>query len=289
MTFNQINEIKQNLINKNNTNNNTIIKTENIIIQFSKLEDQKNSDDIEVSNIDFGECENLLKNSNNLSMDESLIVFKTDIKTEDSSTSYVEYEVYHPYTLAKLNLSICYNTTISISVPVILEDNIELLVKSIGDSDYNIFDGNDSFYNDICSTYTSQNGTDMLLSDRKKDIYSLVQSQYLCQSGCEIQSYNSTSKKATCDCSIKLKSLQNLEINDLFDKKEISQSFYKTLANSNFHVLKCYKLIIDFSKILNNKGQIMMTILFFVYLILIIAYFIKEQQQIKWKQKEIQI
>ncbi len=63
---NQIKEvysyIKSNLIN----NNNTLIKTNNVIFQISKIEDQTNLDDKEVSNVDLGECELRLKNKYNI-------------------------------------------------------------------------------------------------------------------------------------------------------------------------------------------------------------------------------
>jgi len=65
MTINQIDNIKQNLLTNNYTKENTVIKTENVIMQLSTFEDQKDSDDPEVSNIDLGECENLLKDANN--------------------------------------------------------------------------------------------------------------------------------------------------------------------------------------------------------------------------------
>ena len=36
---------------------------------------------------------------------------------------------------------------------------------------YDLFNINDLFYQDICTQYTSINGTDVLLSDRKNDFY----------------------------------------------------------------------------------------------------------------------
>ena len=42
------------------------------------------------------------------------------------------------------------------------------LYNELKDLGYNLFDSNDKFYNDICIPYTSPNGTDILLSDRKK-------------------------------------------------------------------------------------------------------------------------
>ena len=211
-------------------------------MQLSTIEEQKNSDYPDISNIDLGECEKLLKQSNNISMYSSLILFKTDIKTEDLSSTYVYYEIYEPINLKKLDLSACNSTQISISVPITLNSDVELLVKSLSESGYNIFNENDSFYQDICATYTSVNGTDILLSDRKKDIY---QSQSMCQIGCEFQNYNSTTKKAKCDCSVISKTIEDVHTDNLFDNKEISRSFYQTLSNSNFRVLKCYKLVFN--------------------------------------------
>ena len=282
ITINQMEDIKKSLINKNNTNENTIIKTENVIMQYSTLEAQKNSDDPEVSNIDLGECEDILKRANNISLDEDLIIFKTDIKTEDLSATYVSYEVYHPFTLEKLQLSVCEKVQISVTVPIKLDDNVESLFNSLSGSSYDIFNENDSFYNDICATYTSENGTDVLLSDRKKDIYQIGQNQSMCQTGCELQSYNSTTKKAKCNCDVNTEEVTKLDIDDLFDQKEITKSFYNTLTNSNFKVLKCYKLIIDFSKISKNIGEILMSVLFIIFLILILVYNIKGQKIIHY-------
>ena len=274
ITNNQTEEIKKNLM-INYKNKNKIIKTENIKIQLSKLEDQKNFDDSDISNIDLGDCESKLKNANDIRLEESLIIYKKDIKTEDLSSTYVEFEVYEPTNLKKLNLSVCFDTQIIINVPVILNNNVESLYNSLSESGYNLFNKSDSFYNDICSTYTSQNGTDILLIDRKKDIYAVTQSQNMCQTGCELKLYNSTTQKAKCDCDIKLEALDdnNLNIEDLFPKKdEIAKDFYNTLSNSNFRVLKCYKLILNFKNILKNKGEILMSVLFILFIILTIIY-----------------
>ena len=280
ITLNQMDEIKNMLLNLNYSGENTIIETETVIIQLSKLEDQMNQDNSNVSNIDLGDCEDILRETNHISDNEDLIIYKTDIKTSDSSTTFVTYEVYDS-SLNKLNLSACSSTQISINVPVRLDDSLDNLAKSLSDSGYNLFDENDSFYNDICATYTSENGTDMLLSDRKSDIYSSTQNQTLCQTGCELASYNSTSKKAKCNCDIETSTLINtLNIDNLFDKKEIAKSFYDTLTNSNFRVMKCYNLLLDFSLIFKNYGEIIMTILIFIFLIMMIIYFILGTKQI---------
>ena len=269
----QLNEIKKTILNKNYTNNknNTIIKTQNVIIQLSTLETQQNSDEPDISNIEFWECEKLLKESNHIPSSEELIIYKTDIKSQDLTSTYVMYEVYNPFTLEKLDLSVCSEVEISINVPFVLNNYIEELYNSLSQSGYNIFDGNDSFYQDICATYTTINGTDILLSDRKADIYSEGQNQPICQVGCTLKSYNHNSKKAKCDCSITkyTAELTDLNIEDLFAKKVIEDNFYKTLANSNFKVLKCFKLLFT-SKINKNIGEILMTIIFIIFFILML-------------------
>ena len=280
ININQIDEIKNSLLTEDYKGENTIIETETIIIQLSKLEDQANQDNANISNIDLGECEDLLRETNNLKEDEDLIIYKIDIKTSDSSSTYVTYEVYDSQ-LNQLNLDVCSETQITIHVPVHLDDTLDSLAKSLSDSGYNLFNENDSFYNDICSTFTSENGTDMLLSDRKKDIYSNTQNTSICQSDCELESYNSTSKKAKCNCEVKTSStINSLNIDNLFNKKEIAKSFYDTLANSNFLVLKCYKLVIDSSIVLKNYGEIIMTALMLVFLIMMIIYFIAGSRKI---------
>ena len=280
ININQINEIKNSLLTEDYKGENTIIETETVIIQLSKLEDQANQDNVNISNIDLGECEDLLRETNNLEEDEDLIIYKIDIKTSDSSSTYVTYEVYDSH-LNQLNLDVCSETQITIQVPVHLDDTLDSLAKSLSDSGYNLFNENDSFYNDICATFTSENGTDMLLSDRKKDIYSNTQNTSICQSDCELESYNSTSKKAKCNCEVKTSStISSLNIDNLFNKKEIAKNFYDTLANSNFLVLKCYKLVIDFSIVLKNYGEIIMTALMLIFLIMMIIYFMAGSRKI---------
>ena len=51
--------IKENII-KNNSKNNTIIETKNVVFQISNIEQQKDNQ-INISSVDLGECENIIK------------------------------------------------------------------------------------------------------------------------------------------------------------------------------------------------------------------------------------
>ena len=279
ITVEQIEEIKQDYLKSNGKNE--IIKTEKVIIQYSTLEEQKDSENTEVSSIDLGECENILKDKYNIPKDESLIIFKLDIKTEDLLSTYVNYEIYSPTDLTKLNLDFCKDVEIIINTPAILDDSIELIYNSLYDSGYNLFDGNDSFYQDICADYTTINGTDIILSDRKNDLYTATQNTTICQTGCEFEKYNSKTKKAKCNCNIKNEKITDLYVDNLFDKKEIQKSFYDTLTNSNFRVLKCYELIIS-PKFIKNIGGIFMSIILIVLIALIFFSYTKGPEKIHY-------
>ena len=76
------------------------------------------------------------------------------------------------------------------------------LYESLKKYGYNIFDSGDDFYNDICTVYTTPNGTDMIIEDRKKKIYSNNGNTTMCQDGCDFKFYNTTTKKSVCDCEI---------------------------------------------------------------------------------------
>ena len=98
------------------------------------------------------------------------------------------YDVYCKLSgsnLVKLNLSVCQNSKISLSVPV-----------EITDSNLDKLNSSSEYYNDICYTATSESGTDIILKDRKKEYINKT----VCQEECDFNDYNYTSQKAKCKC-----------------------------------------------------------------------------------------
>ena len=263
-------DLKDNIINKEYNNENTLIETGNAVFQLSPLDQQKNDINPRVSSVDLGECENIIKrNTKDLSDDDELIILKTDIRDQETKLTYVQYEIYHPYTLELIDLSICENNEISISVPVDLDQEIEEMNQKLNDSGYNLFDKNDSFYNDICTKYTTDSGSDINLNDRRNDIYGRVNNIKLCQKGCHLQYYDSQLKKSKCSCVPQKESslISDLIIikNSFQSNKLILEIFSKSLKYSNFMVLKCYKLAFNFKNFIYNYGCIIITFLFFFF------------------------
>ena len=257
-----------------------LIQTENVVMEISTIDNQKDSLNPNVSTIDLGECENILRNEYHIPKNESLIVVKIDIKNEDLTTTYVQYEILHPINKTKLNMNLCDKVKITVNTPVKLSTETVSLYNSLSESGYNLFDSEDDFYNDICATYTSENGTDMTLEDRKKEIYSSTGNITMCQSGCTFELYNETTKKAKCNCDAQDK-LTETDISKInFDKDSIGDNFLNTLKNSNFLVMKCYKLVLNLKNILKNKGRIVMTLIFFLFLVSLLIYIIKDRKQL---------
>ena len=172
VTENQSEELykkfKEDCLNIECASQNKIVEIDNIIYQISTLEAIKNSNNPNVSSIDLGDCEDRLRKENNMTAEDEFIIYKKDIK--DGLTTYVEYEIYDKV-LKLVNLDICKDTQITIDIPVNLVEETQLLYDKMNQLGYNLFDSSDSFYHDICATFTSESGTDMLLSDRKQDIF----------------------------------------------------------------------------------------------------------------------
>ena len=279
ITNEQIKEVytllKEEILNKeiNLTNNNKIFQTENAVFQISTLKEQESGKYSNVSSIELGECEKKIKDKYNIDKNDDLIIFKTDLHSDDSSAIYVQYEIYNPYNFDYIPLDICKDDTININIPINLDKDTESLYLSLSESGYNLFDSNDSFYNDICSTYTTENGTDITLLDRKNMIYDNNKNTYLCQNNCEFILYNETTKKSKCNCNVQ-KELTITDIKEIkFNKTEFIDNFLmSSLKNSNFKVVKCYKLIFSFKGQLKNIGSYILIFIIFILIICMIIY-----------------
>ena len=109
----------------------------------------------------------------------------------------------------------------------------------------------------------------------------------MCQEGCTFQSYNLTTKKSQCDCSVQTsETITNIdEIN--FEDSSLAEEFFDTLNNSNFRVLKCYKLVFSKKGQKNNIGSYIMSVFGLIFLILFFVFIIKEHSKIKNYIKDI--
>ena len=273
------NKIKKEILIEGYKGENIIIQTENVIFQISSFEEQKNNINTYISTIDLGECENILKKQYNISDEDSLIVLKKDIKYSDLSPTNVKYEIYNPYTLKELDLVHCKNISIIINIPIKIDDDISLLYDGLSESGHNLFKSNDPF-DDICSTFTSENRNDITLEDKQNKLYNITGNLSICQTGCEFKSYNKTTKMVKCNCNVQINCTKNDITKIYFSKRRKLTGFLSTLISPNFLILKCYKLVLSTKDILKNKGRIIMTIIYIIYILSLLFYIIKDKIKI---------
>ena len=140
--------------------NEQLFQTKKMKITLTTSKNQKNNLNNNTTNIDLGGCEEELKNFYNLTDNEILYIKKMDIIQEGMRIPKIEYDVYSKLfgdNLIKLNISICNKNDIYLYIPINNIGNLDQLNKS---SDY---------YNDICSTATSESGTDIIHEDRQRE------------------------------------------------------------------------------------------------------------------------
>ena len=238
----------------------------------------QNIDDA-VSNIDLGECEKIIKKENNIDDEVSLIILKDDLKRNETISTQVEYEVYDPITRKLLNLSSCENTTIMINVPLDVNEQTLNLYKITIEQGYDIFDLESNFYHDVCTVYTSERGTDMILSDHRSDIFNKTPS--LCEDGCKYSGINTENKKVFCECTPKNKINSNTsEI--VFTLKFFEEVFFK-FDEMNYKVLGCFRLLSNKNNIIYNYGFYIMSFMYILFFILIPIIMLKSPYQLKIK------
>jgi hypothetical protein len=228
---------------------NIIFKGENdFVYQITTTEKEKElltgnvvDSNYSLSIIDFSECEQLLKKEYNINENVSLVILKMEKMTDETSEKNIQYQIYEPFNMTLLNMSICEDTDITVYIPYTLEGEDLELYQDLLDNGYNIFNKNDKFYNDICTPFTSADGTDIPLSARQKYIYE--QYSNLCQENCELTDYNPDTKLISCNCKTSNEGIEPTD-ESKFNPKTIYKSFYDILKYSNYKVLKCYDLVL---------------------------------------------
>ncbi len=215
------------------------ISNDNIMYQISTSNNQKISKK-NISTIDIGECEIILKEKNDIDMSLPLIIFKRDYFIQDTLIPIIEYEVYDPISKSKLDLSDCDNT-VNLNIPVKIDE--DELYK---------YNPNDDYYKDECSSYTTDNGTDILIFDRKKE-YS-DKNFSLCEANCTYKGYDKINKQSICDCKIKT----NIEyISNITNNPNIlSQDFNVNENDLGYtNIFACTKNLFTVNGILLNMSS----------------------------------
>ena len=181
------------------TNITTFVNSSKLINGSDFIAIISNSDEINpstqlekgISAIDLGNCTKEMKIHYNIPEDESLIVLNIELKRNKSIDNEInndksfdlgkksQIEIYD-ISGNKLNLSVCKE---DIKVMKYIKDVEELDVKSamnLAEKGVDVFNASDEFFNNIFYNFNN-NGTDIIIKDRRSDIYKNVS---FCQEGC---------------------------------------------------------------------------------------------------------
>ena len=231
---------------------------------ITSTNNQKNNfDKRNTTAINLGYCGNELKEKYKGLIpkdEENFYLLKIDIPLEGMKIPKIEYEVYYPLYnqgLVKLDLFVCKDTEMLISIPInISNDKLEKHNASSG------------LYNDICYTLTSESGTDKSLEDRKKDF--IDNNLTVCEEDCKFVDYNNETKKAICSCLVKIK----LPIIDevKIDTKLLISNFKDINNIGNFIMLKCIYLFLDKNNIFKNSSNYLFILLFILSFVTVFVF-----------------
>ena len=247
-----INQIKNELTNnfdESVINGNPIKEKETKII-LTKTDNQGNDT---ILNLTL--CEERLKYAYNITKNESLYLLRIDTEQDGMKTSSFNYELYFPNNsnnLEQLNLSICQDIKIDIIIQINLTENLDK---------YNLKSG---YYNDICYTADSDYGTDIILSDRKKEYFDNNYS--ICEINCDFVS-------------------KNIKI----DKNVLKSSFTDIINIINYKIIFCYKTIFNPKSLIKNIGFFIYVGLIFFNLICLLIFLIQDFKKLIMNIKEIKL
>ena len=252
---------------------NIIMKADKMIITLSNINNQNKTYE-NMTSIDLGVCEVLLRKYYNISNSMPLYMKKIDIIQEGIKIPKIEYDVYCKLTgknLIKLNLTACENSKILLNLPINISENLDILNSKSG------------YYNDICYITTSDSGTDISLKDRKKDF--IDNNRMICQEDCDLEEYNKNTHNVICSCKAK-ESSSSYEFMNI-DKKKIFKSFIDIKNIANINLMKCYKILFTKEGLKKNIGSYLLIIIILLHIMVIIIFFVKKSRKIKKKIKQI--
>ena len=186
----------------------------------------------------------------------------------------------------KLNLSYCENTKAKVYVPYAMDEKTEELYNNIKEQGYDPLDEWDKFNREICTPYSSENRTDVLLDDREEFIYTSLVNASLCPDWCNYSEFYAQKKFIKCECDTNTSGIEVLDLEHI-SGKNIGNSFLSTLQSTNWKVMRCYNLVFNLKIFVHNLGSILILILFVIYVLFIVYFCHKEIEPLKVKASKI--
>ena len=256
--------------------NDEFIPFEDMLVILTTTLNQKNNINNNKTLINLEECEYLLRKFYNISDNETLYIKKIDVIQKGMKIPKIEYDIYSKLSgtnLEKLNISICENSKIFLSIPIKLKESLDILNSS---SDY---------YNDICYITNENNDIDIILKDRQKEF--IEGKKTVCQDDCDFYDYNYNTLRVNCSCKAK-------ESSESFDdiKINITKLYenFKDINNkndfSNLGITSC-DVLSSVDNIKSNTGFYLLLFIIVIFIITFIIFCIKGYNTLENKIDEV--
>jgi len=252
----------------------------NFAFELTNTQNEDNNLNIGNSNsiIYLGKCEQTLRSIYNI--DNSLPITILKYYNLESNNKANNIELYHPTTHEKLSLSHCEGDTYDVYIPIDLEESVIAEYENAKKQGYDLFNSEDPFYKKVCTQFTSDNGTDVILDDRMSFYYNKVANNTACPQNCKYISYSVETQYLKCECGLNNADISTLDFNHIIGSNTY-KSFYSSLKYSNYKVMKCHNLVFNFKIFKHNAGSILILILFIIYIIFMILYFLRDISPLK--------
>ena len=254
-----------------------IIEYGKMIITLSTLRNQKNITNNNKTYIDLKECEDQLRYEYNISYDEDFFIKKIDITQDGLRISKIEYDIYYKIYdingtyLKKLNLSVCKDINIDLSIHIVLNEDIDKLNVSGG------------YFNDICYPTTSDSGTDLTLDDRRKEF--IDSNETVCQEECYLSDYDKVNQRAKCSCKAKESVLSFIDMK--INTSELYKQFTDIDNIINIKIIFCYKELFCKKGIINNIIFFIILPFILLHIIVIIIFYCNQKKKLDKKINNI--
>ena len=240
-----------------------IVNEDTEIYQITSTFNQNKKKFYNISTIYLGECEDILKKI--YKINEDLVIFKFDYFMEGLNIPIIKFEVFHPKTNIKLDLNYCKNAKIYFNIP-----------KLINEEDLFKYNPKSEYYNNICYPYSTENGTDITLKDRKNDYN--IKNMSLCEKNCEFFGYDTENSNVICECNIENKS--PLGFRDIINSDKLLNNFIDIKSILHINVMKCYGLHFSKEGLKNNIGNYILLSIILINIIFIIIFYLKGYKNI---------
>ena len=263
-----------------NKNNNKINKISDTIYLYNL---ETKYEDIKINNsnlffIDGSGLKQYLIEQYNLQENNKIYILSLEIFDENEQSAISDYEFKiilengTELDLSKIGGDLYSN--ISIPIKNLDKANYDYAIY-FAEFGYDIYDVNNSFYKNICSSaYIEDN--DLVINDRKKYIY--PNNVSLCIKNCIYRGTDLNNKRVICECNLNnndnLLNYSNNYNNEITDNSD--NNFFNYLSDMiNYKLFKCYILLLSFDNYKKNIIFYLLIITVFLYIFFILKIFIK--------------